>query len=219
MDLHNNTARYDCDECGKKFQHWRSRRTHMYKIHLQKPLCTCPHCGKGFYQVKYMKTHIQEHHPEHSSSSGSQLIKDKQTKENKAYQCDKCGKNFKSKGSFYDHQNVHKGAVTCEICGKKLKTQKTYAKHMDIHSKTLNYVCPVCDMRFVRNIAMKRHVKKVHPDQIHLIPEKGTIVNQEFLKKNHIQPTGSFSEQSEAQFSKTELHNAIEMIDLDDMDD
>ncbi|XP_055682142.1 zinc finger protein 197-like [Lutzomyia longipalpis] len=172
MDLHNNTARYDCDQCGKKFQHWQSRRTHIYRVHLKKPFCSCPHCGKGFYQIKPMKNHIAEHH----------------TDEHNGYQCDVCGKNFKTKGSFMDHQNVHKSTIACEVCGKILKNQKTYAKHMDIHSNTLNYVCPVCDMRFVRNIAMKRHVKRAHPDKVHLIPEKGTVVNQEYLNRYRIPP-------------------------------
>ncbi|XP_059616444.1 zinc finger protein 221-like [Phlebotomus argentipes] len=166
MDKHNDTARYDCDQCDKKFRHWQSRRTHIYRVHLKKPFCSCPQCGKSFYQIKYMKQHILE---QHSNFNG--------------YQCEKCGKNFQTKGAFADHQNNHKGDVPCKICGKVLKTRKTYFRHLETHTGERNYICPVCDKRYTCNFTMKKHVKRSHPDQTHLLPPDGTIVNQRYLRK------------------------------------
>ncbi|XP_055681874.1 zinc finger protein 709-like [Lutzomyia longipalpis] len=191
MDKHNNTARYDCDQCDKKFRHWQSRRTHIYRVHLKKPFCSCPHCGKSFYQIKYMKTHIQENHSE----------------EHRGYQCEKCGKNFQTKAAFTDHQNNHKAAVECKICGKMLKTRKTYFRHLETHTGERNYVCPVCDKRYTCNFTMKKHVKRTHPDHVHLLPPEGTIVNKRYLRKFGMEPDPA--EQSEAQFN--ELDNPIEI--------
>ncbi|XP_055708514.1 zinc finger protein 846-like [Phlebotomus papatasi] len=170
MDRHNDTARYDCDQCGEKFRHWRSRRTHIYRVHLKKPFCVCPHCGKSFYEVHYMKTHIRENHSDFTG-----------------YQCEKCGKNFQSKGAFNDHlQNHEDTEIQCKICGKQLKTKKTYLRHLETHTGVRNYVCPIpeCGKRYTCNFTMKKHVKKAHPDQVHLLPPDGTIVNQRYLRKS-----------------------------------
>ncbi|GAB0094318.1 zinc finger protein 2 homolog [Sergentomyia squamirostris] len=170
MDKHNDVARYDCDQCDKKFRHWQSRRTHIYRVHLKKPFCACPHCGKTFYQIKYMKTHIQEYH---SNFSG--------------YQCEKCGKNFRSKAAFTDHHKSHSGEITCKICSKVLKTRKTYFRHLETHTGERNYICPVCSKPYTCNFTMKKHVRRTHPEQVHLLPPDGTIVNKRYLRKSGLE--------------------------------
>ncbi|XP_055713612.1 zinc finger protein 41-like [Phlebotomus papatasi] len=187
MDKHNDTARYSCDQCGKKFRHWQSRRTHIYRVHLKKPFCTCPHCGKAFYQIKYMKTHILE---QHSNFTG--------------YQCEKCGKNFQSKAAFTDHHTNHASEIQCKICGKKLKTRKTYFRHLETHTGERNYICPVCDKRYTCNFTMKKHVKRAHPDQVHLLPPDGTIVNKRYLRKAGLEP-----EEPEEQAENQDLDQSI----------
>ncbi|GAB0094321.1 hypothetical protein DMENIID0001_096030 [Sergentomyia squamirostris] len=178
MDEHNKTLRYDCDQCDEKFRSWDARRTHIYRVHLKKPFCTCPHCGKGFFKINYMQTHIQEYH----------------SADFPGYQCDKCGKNIRSKAVFAVHYKSHVMAnekstdkkVTCKICNKKLMTMKTLTKHMETHTGERNYICPVCGKTYTCNFTMKNHVKRTHPDQTHLLPPDGTIVNQKCLKKRGI---------------------------------
>uniref|UniRef100_A0A1B0CGG1 Putative zn finger n=1 Tax=Lutzomyia longipalpis TaxID=7200 RepID=A0A1B0CGG1_LUTLO len=185
MDKHNNTARYKCDQCDQKFIHWLSRRTHIYRVHLKKPYCTCQHCGKSFYQIKDMRTHILEFH----------------TAEHKGYQCEICGKNFRTRSSFNDHKNVHKSGVECKVCGKMLKTKKTYFKHLEGHTGARHYACSVCDRTYTCNNLLKRHMKHKHPDKIHLLPPSGTIVNKAYLKKKGLQHPIPHPQQSTSQNS------------------
>lgn len=166
MDKHKNNKRYVCNYCDKKFFGWIARRTHIYKVHLKKTYCECSHCGKGFYMRHELTKHIRSVHMEGYS-----------------YQCEVCGKTFKRKDQLKDHEKIHEGKKTCKICAKELNSIACLRQHMRTHSNEKNYICPVCSKGFTCNFSMKTHVRKLHPDDVHLLPPDGTIVNQRYLKQ------------------------------------
>ncbi|XP_055713858.1 zinc finger protein 16-like [Phlebotomus papatasi] len=168
MDKHNNFLRYACDQCDKRFSTWINRRNHIYKVHLQKKFCECSECGMGFYKLWDLKKHITTEHLKL-----------------RPYQCEACGKTFKHPYTLKSHVETHNTSktVSCEICGRQLKSRKTLIQHMSIHSEEKNYVCPVCSKAFTWNVTMKSHVRSAHPNDLHLLPPDGTIVNKRYLKK------------------------------------
>jgi hypothetical protein len=40
---------------------------------------------------------------------------------------------------------------------------------------------------FAQNVVMRTHVEKLHPDKLHLLPPKGTVVNKKALEQQAIQ--------------------------------
>uniref|UniRef100_A0A1B0CBA3 Putative c2h2-type zn-finger protein n=1 Tax=Lutzomyia longipalpis TaxID=7200 RepID=A0A1B0CBA3_LUTLO len=167
MDKHRNIKRYSCHHCGATFSDWVVKRTHVYKEHLKKFLCECAECGKGFYRKFLLKLHIEKEHLKLNA------------------QCEICGKTFKQKYALPKHkQEVHgTSKFSCNICKKELKTMRTLKHHLLTHAGEKNYVCPVCSRAFTCNFSLKGHVRKQHPDDVHLLPPDGTIVNQKYLKK------------------------------------
>ncbi|XP_059612814.1 zinc finger protein 317-like [Phlebotomus argentipes] len=164
-DRHENFHRYPCKYCDKKFDAWTPRRTHIYRKHLKTFFCFCDQCGKGFYTKYALRVHIQKDH-----------LKVK-------FQCEVCGKTLVSKGSLLEHRSIHNSKkLSCKICGKQLNTRTTLNQHVKTHSGEKNYICPVCSRGFTCNHSLKVHVRKLHPDDVHLLPPDGTINNQKFLK-------------------------------------
>ncbi|XP_055682176.1 zinc finger protein 33B-like [Lutzomyia longipalpis] len=165
MDNHNGVKRYSCLQCNKKFSHWISRRTHMYRDHYKKFYCMCPQCGHGFYSQSRLNIHIATKHG------------------NLVFQCETCGKTFASKRTLAHHLITHGESKKCKDCGKILKNYNTLKHHMRGHLKERNYICPVCSNKFTCNHALKSHVRNLHPDQVNLLPPDGTIVNKKYLKR------------------------------------
>ncbi|XP_059612815.1 zinc finger protein 573-like [Phlebotomus argentipes] len=167
MDRHNNFLRYACDQCDKKFSNWLQRRNHVYRVHLKRKFCECSHCGKGFYKKHDLTVHMNAVHLKTA-----------------AFQCDTCGKTYHHPKNFRNHVKSHNPAtVKCSVCGKVLKNEKTLVQHSRVHSAKKNYVCPVCSEAFTWNATLKSHVRRLHPDKVHLLPPDGTIVNRTFLRK------------------------------------
>ncbi|GAB0091890.1 hypothetical protein DMENIID0001_067960 [Sergentomyia squamirostris] len=163
-DQHENYKRFICEYCGKGFMDWSTRRSHIYRAHLKKKLFFCHHCGNGYYKKYYLSLHMERTH----------LKSD--------HQCEICGTKFSSFTSMRAHFRTHKKGGACDICGKVLKNAQTLKRHKESHAGLKNYVCKVCDMAFTSNCSLKNHIRKKHPDKVHLIPPYGTIVNKKYLE-------------------------------------
>ncbi|GAB0091889.1 zinc finger protein 2 homolog [Sergentomyia squamirostris] len=164
-DQHENHKRFICEHCGKGFVDWSTRRSHIYRAHLKKKLFYCHHCERGYYKKYYLSKHIETAH-----------LKKRE------YQCEICGMKFSASNTMKVHFQIHKKGGACDICGKVLKNARTLKKHKELHSGLKNYVCKVCDMAFTCNWSLKNHIRKKHPDKVHLIPPDGTIVNKKYLE-------------------------------------
>ena len=78
----------------------------------------------------------------------------------KEYQCDTCGKEFKSKGGLETHQLLHdtqRENYKCEICGKNFVTKVGHAQHIvNVHEDSKKYPCDVCGQSFIpRDLCIK----------------------------------------------------------------
>ncbi|XP_055681650.1 zinc finger protein 12-like [Lutzomyia longipalpis] len=167
IEKHNKMKKYQCQYCNRRFYKAAIRKAHIYRHHFRKTLeFKCPQCPNEYNKGSELRQHIKEAH-----------------KEEITYQCDRCGKNFKSSSILTSHMKIHSDKVTCAQCGKELKNLRTLERHMEIHSGQKNYVCPVCSRTFTCNFSVKNHVRKIHPDDVHLLPPDGTVVNKRYLDR------------------------------------
>lgn len=167
IEKHNKSKKYECQYCKRRFYKASIRKAHIYRFHLKRTLeFKCPQCPNEYNKNSELKQHIKEAH-----------------KEEITFQCDRCGKNFKSCSILTSHMKIHSDKVTCAQCGKELKNLRTLERHMEIHSGQKNYICPVCSRSFTCNFSVKNHVRKIHPDDVHLLPPDGTVVNKRYLDR------------------------------------
>ena len=73
--------------------------------------------------------------------------------------CSKCGHQFSYLGALVTHHtNVHSNSYQCETCGKHFKSAKTLSQHKakEVHR------CHVCDRIFVSALALQKHNRDTH---------------------------------------------------------
>lgn len=109
----------------------------------------CPFCGKFLKTSESLVTHMRIHNEE------------------LAYTCDSCGKQFRSFGGLYRHQQeVHKRVRnwSCKICQKKFGCRVTRDDHVRTHTGERPYSCSDCGTSFKSRPALNAH-KKTHNNQ------------------------------------------------------
>lgn len=161
MDRHNNVKRYACAYCDERFFCWLKRRTHVYKEHLKKSYIECSQCGKNFNKIADLNYHMSADHLKIS------------------YQCEVCGKVYRSQSNLSNHYRIHSEKVKCKICGKELKHILSLIDHMKIHGQAQKMKCPACSREVKGNVSLECHIRKVHPDKLHLIPSSNEIRDEQ----------------------------------------
>ncbi|XP_059622647.1 zinc finger protein 668-like [Phlebotomus argentipes] len=100
------------------------------------------------------------------SSVGSHLRTKHSSK--KPFECEKCGRCYKSRGSLKFHQENHRKRTkswTCEKCGSSFFDEKSLQAHVRrIHGQYPSLsCCPVCEKSFRTPYDLKYHRETVHP--------------------------------------------------------
>jgi hypothetical protein len=69
------------------------------------------------------------------------------------FECTKCEKAYKSRGSLTNHQRMHKGtAFACDLCEKRFDRKGNFEKHRVAHTFTKAYACDVdgCEQKYTQ---------------------------------------------------------------------
>lgn len=83
------------------------------------------------------------------------------------FMCELCGKKLKNKAGLTQHMCCNKTKVDdlkCTICNKRQVDKSTLRRHMDVHNIEAIYNCELCDQKFRRAEAKRKHIILEHGD-------------------------------------------------------
>jgi len=120
-----------------------------------------------------------------------------ETKDQKLYFCDQCGKTFSEKGNFNVHLTRHKGTkeFQCSECDRREFTQHLLNLHVRIkHRGELPYECKYCGQRFDNCLKRLFHERR-HKENPNQRPHECPICKKGFksttsLKHHSVVHTG-----------------------------
>lgn len=80
------------------------------------------------------------------------------------FKCDRCKKDFKSKGDFQKHLRTHTGEkpYSCSFCSKNFSQRSSLNLHLRIHSGEKPYVCETCGKDFIQRSDLTIHIRRAH---------------------------------------------------------
>ena len=157
-EVHPGENPFECPRlgCGKTLAKKLKMKDHLIMHRLKEGDISedmkilCNECGKVFYIKKKLDEHIRLVHKKRADAK------------EKKYQCHHCIKAFFSNSQLQEHIRKHEGnpGYMCDHCGKGFYRKDRLA----IHSKTVhfgvkNFVCTMCEKKFVDNYKLKRHLK------------------------------------------------------------
>lgn len=107
----------------------------------------------------------------------------------KPYECNTCGKKFKTEPSYRFHLKMHQTSLDhrCDICGAGFKTKHYMLGHMKVHSEVKNYVCAICSMSFKRSGQLSKHMRKHTGNMFYCTLCVGMGFLDSFSLKEHIE--------------------------------
>lgn len=148
--MHSKERPFICKLCNKSFTINQDLRQHMRNIHENIRNFQCDICGHGSLTVTNLRYHKKIVH-----ESTAQ------------HPCDLCSETFNKKPLLWKHKRTkHRGANICDICGVSLMTSTYLKTHRLSHDESnKKFSCPVCPTKsFVKNAALRRHIKDSHPN-------------------------------------------------------
>ncbi|XP_053962180.1 transcription factor grauzone [Anastrepha ludens] len=160
-----------CHVCAKEIRDKASFEKHV-RLHFEdsgpKVKCTMEGCDRWLKDEDNLRRHIRRLH----------------TKEEKAVQCDICGRECKNKCALSKHKRrVHSNIVfTCEECKKTFKRAIYLREHMTQHTGEILYKCPFCTRTFNSNANMHSHKKKMHPIEWDNWRKTNNVSSQHFME-------------------------------------
>lgn len=106
---------------------------------------TCTECNLDFFTKTELCQHMLKYH------------------EN-AFECNKCGKMFKTFGHLQNHLLAHE-KYTCNKCGNVFPTERGYNNHIKkcVYNKNSNLRCKICGKCYNTETTLKSHYKHCHP--------------------------------------------------------
>ncbi|VEL13182.1 unnamed protein product, partial [Protopolystoma xenopodis] len=113
-----------------------------------------------------------------ASSINIRGINDTSTDGSDAYECNLCGKKFKTKQKLVHHTEVHdpNKPYPCKEpgCERSFRSQKYLSNHINDHHgrQPKQYICPMegCNFAGARRSHLKRHMNENHSGMFHAIP-------------------------------------------------
>nr|XP_029729438.1 zinc finger protein 184-like [Aedes albopictus] len=102
------------------------------------------------------------------------------------WNCEQCGKAFKSKGGLTQHnEKIHSGPTPhrCDICGKRYRDFDSMDQHRQRHlMKDKPCKCSECPKQFIRESDLRRHMGLHHG----VSPHRCDICGKAFDRADHL---------------------------------
>lgn len=177
---------FACSPCGLDCHFAKDMIGHVRNFHPDNPEVTCPICQSDFHYDKFLEHY--EACVEASFKAKSKLAstrskmhyqrnKDKMKRPSTPsfYQCDECGKSFKSKVIFKGHLHSHRGTekYKCEECDYTTHFKAVMTDHRKMHLRAKGFTngsselvlyqtCHICGKQFAQMQGLKKHIEGFH---------------------------------------------------------
>lgn len=119
----------------------------------------------------YVGEEVTKATPSSPKKKGAKKVKKNLKKFTSAWNCEPCGRSFKSKGGLLQHnKQIHSGPTPhgCDICGKRYRDFDTMQQHRQRHlMKDKPFKCDECPRQFIRLSDLLRHVNLHHGESRH----------------------------------------------------
>lgn len=79
-----------------------------------------------------------------------------------SFECQMCGKNFRSESKLYEHMIFHTDLkpFSCDTCGKRFKNSSSLSVHGRLHTGEKPYPCKTCGKCFTRSHTLMVHMRR-----------------------------------------------------------
>lgn len=161
------TLAFKCTDCSESFQNNSLLRKHRRIIHdikdpysknLNKEMTICAHCGKEL-SVSSVNSHIKNFHTDNEST----------------FTCDLCGLSYKTRILLVCHmkrRHMEQISYHCRYCPEIFKNYATRRTHeIRFHTKDYRHFCQICDMKFIENTTLRKHMVTHTGDKNHICKE------------------------------------------------
>jgi len=138
----------ECMKCHKKLRNKRALTNHIRQVHSEKQF-PCDHFNCNY------------------AGKTKSKLKDHQATHEKKFDCNICGKIFRSKSDLMNHiliKHEDPDRFKCHVCDKRLNSKQSLRNHLQTHEENSDkpFSCKQCSKSFQLEETLKKHQQQVH---------------------------------------------------------